>query len=259
MSANRLIYLPLGGAGEVGMNAYVFGYGPEDRERLILVDLGVTFGDMETTPGVDLIMPDISWLADRADRLEAIFITHGHEDHVGALGHLWPRLRAPVHARKFTAALAKMKLEDQGLDPSVVQVHPPRPHWIEAGPFRVQFVPISHSIPESAALLIETPAGRILHSADFKIDLDPRVGEPWDEAMLAEIGRTGIKVMTCDSTNVFVEHPGRSESTLVEPLTALMTEARGLVAATTFASNLARVLSLAEAGRAGGPAGGGMG
>ncbi len=252
MTANRLIYLPLGGAGEIGMNCYVYGYGPEGRERLIVVDLGVTFHDMDTTPGVDLIMPNVDWLAERADRIEGIFITHGHEDHVGALGHLWPRLRAPVHARRFTGALAKLKMEDQGLDGSVVQIHTPRPDWVQAGPFKVQFVPVSHSIPESSALLIDTPAGRVLHSGDFKLDADPGVGEPWDPEVFAAIGAEGVKVLTCDSTNVFSTHPGRSESSLHTPLQELIANARGLVAATTFASNVSRVKTLALAGRAAG-------
>lgn len=252
MSTNRLIYLPLGGAGEIGMNCYVYGYGPEGRERLIVVDLGVTFADMDTAPGVDLIMPNVDWLADRADRIDGIFITHAHEDHVGAVGHLWPRLRAPVHARRFTGALARMKLEEQGQDPSVVEIHAARPEWVEAGPFRVQFVPISHSIPESAALLIETPAGRILHSGDFKLDPTPGVGEPWQPEVFAAIGAEGVKVLTCDSTNVFSLHPGRSESSITGNLTELVANARGMVAATTFASNVSRVKALAEAGRAAG-------
>jgi ribonuclease J len=252
MSTNRLIYLPLGGAGEIGMNCYVYGYGPEGRERLIVVDLGVTFADMDSTPGVDLIMPNVDWLADRADRIEGIFITHAHEDHVGALGHLWPRLRARVHARRFTGALARMKLEEQGQDPGVVEIHAARPEWVEAGPFRVQFVPISHSIPESAALLIDTPAGRILHSGDFKLDPTPGVGEPWAPEVFAAIGAEGIKVLTCDSTNVFSLHPGRSEASITGNLTELVAGARGMVAATTFASNVSRVKALAEAGRAAG-------
>jgi len=252
MSANRLIYLPLGGAGEVGMNCYVYGYGPAGRERLIVVDLGVTFADMDTTPGVDLIMPSVDWLAERADQIEAIFITHAHEDHVGALGHLWPRLRAPVHARKFTGALAKLKMEDQGLDGKVIQIHEARPEWVECGPFRVQFLPIPHSIPESSALLIETPAGRVLHSGDFKLDLHPGVGEAWDPDMFAEVAAGGIKVLLSDSTNVFSPNPGRSEATLTQPLHDLISNAGGMVAATTFASNLSRVKTLAQAGRAAG-------
>jgi ribonuclease J len=252
MTKERLIYLPLGGAGEIGMNCYVYGWGAPGRERLIVVDLGVTFPDMESAPGVDLVMPDVSWLAERADRIEAIFITHGHEDHVGALGHLWGQLRAPVHARPFTARLARRKLEDQGHDPAVVQICAPRPDWRQAGPFRVQFVPVSHSIPETSALLIETPAGRVLHSADFKIDRTPGVGEPFEDEVFAQIGLEGVRVLTCDSTNIFVEHPGRSEAVLIDPLRDLIAGATGLVATTTFASNLARVKTLAEAGVAAG-------
>jgi ribonuclease J len=146
---NRLIYLPLGGAGEIGMNCYVYGYGDQGAERLIVVDTGVAFPDMDGQPGVDLILPDIDWLAERADRIEAIFITHAHEDHVGALGHLWSRLRAPVYCRKFTAIHARRKMEEAGQDPEQVNVVEAYPAVVEAGPFRVQFAPVSHSIPES--------------------------------------------------------------------------------------------------------------
>ncbi len=252
MSSDRLIYLPLGGAGEVGMNAYVYGYGKPGKERLILVDLGVTFPNMDGSPGVDLILPDVGWLADNADRLEAIFISHAHEDHVGALGHLWSRLRAPVYARAFTGRLAEMKLEEQGLPTDTVQIVGSRPNTVQAGPFAVQFVPISHSIPETAVLLIDTPAGRIVHAADFKLDTDPVVGEPFDADLFRTIGDEGVKLLVCDSTNIFVDRPGRSESTLAEPITELVREADGMVVATTFASNVARVKTLAEAGRAAG-------
>ncbi|MBA4353015.1 MAG: MBL fold hydrolase, partial [Rhodobacter sp.] len=181
MTANRLIYLPLGGAGEIGMNAYVYGYGPAGKERLILVDMGVTFPDMDSTPGVDLILPDIGWLEDNLDRLEAIFITHAHEDHIGALGHLWPKLQKPVYARRFTATIGRLKFEEQGLPVEMIRTVLPRPETVTAGPFKVQFVPVSHSIPESAALVIDTPAGRIVHSGDFKLDHNPIVGEAWDD------------------------------------------------------------------------------
>ncbi|OYX44422.1 MAG: MBL fold hydrolase [Rhodobacterales bacterium 32-67-9] len=251
---NRLIYLPLGGAGEIGMNCYVFGYGPEGKERLIVVDLGVTFPDMDSAPGVDLIMPDISWAAENADRIEAIFITHAHEDHVGALGHLWPRLKAPVYARAFTAAIATLKMEEQGQPLDVIRVVKPRPEVVEAGPFKVQFVPVSHSIPESSALIIDTPAGRIVHTADFKLDGTPIVGEPFDPEEWHRIARegAGVKVLTCDSTNVFSPLPGRSEATLAGPLSELIAVQEGMVVATTFASNVARLKTLAEAGRAAG-------
>ncbi len=247
MRNERLIYLPLGGAGEIGMNAYVYGYGPPGQERLIVVDLGVTFPDMDTSPGVDLILPDISWLEARRDRIEAIFITHAHEDHVGAVGHYWERLRAPIHARKFTAAIARMKLDEQGAPASALHVVEPWPQTVTAGPFVVGFVPVSHSIPESAGLVIDTAGGRIIHTADFKIDKSPVVGEVFDPELWAEVARPGVKALVCDSTNVFVGHPGRSESSLGPALEELMAKAPGMVVATTFASNVARLKTLALA------------
>ncbi len=252
-TSERLIYLPLGGAGEIGMNAYVYGYGPKGKERLILVDLGVAFPDMDSTPGVDLIMADISWLVERADRLEAIFITHAHEDHIGGLAHLWPQLKKPVYARRFTARIGKMKFEEAGLSPDIIQVVEPRPTTVKAGPFSVQFVPVSHSIPESAALVIDTPLGRIVHSGDFKLDANPGVGEGWEDRRMEEIAaEMPVKALMCDSTNVFSLHPGRSENTLGEPISQLIQGAGGMVVATTFASNVARLKTLAEAGRAAG-------
>jgi ribonuclease J len=251
--SDRLIYLALGGAGEIGMNMYVYGYGPAGAERLLVVDCGVTFPSMENTPGVDLIMPDTHWLQARADRIEAIVITHAHEDHVGALGHLFPRLKAPaVYARRFTAANAKLKMERAGQDTTLVRQVDPWPRTIQAGPFTLGFVPVSHSIPEASSIVIDTPAGRIVHSADFKVDPSPVVGEPFDPALFGAIGESGVKALICDSTNVFVGHPGRSEASLSDAIGALMREARGLVVATTFASNVARLKTLAEAAEAAG-------
>lgn len=251
MSKDRLIYLPLGGAGEVGMNAYVYGYGPKGRERLILVDVGVTFPDMDGTPGVDLIMADLSWLEARRDRLEGIFITHAHEDHVGGLGHLWNRLRVPVYCRDFTARIAAKKMLEAGqpLD-QIVTVD--KSETVELGPFHIRFLPIAHSLPEASGMLIETPGGRIVHTGDFKLDMAPGVGEPFDEDLFRAIGDKGVDVMVCDSTNVFSPHPGRSESSLPPAITELVKGAPGLVVATTFASNVARVRTLAKAGRAAG-------
>jgi ribonuclease J len=254
MTKDRLIYLPLGGAGEIGMNAYVYGYGPKGQERLIVVDLGVTFGDMDSSPGIDLIMADVDWLAENAARIDAIFITHAHEDHVGALGLLWPRLKAPVYARAFTAAIATIKMEEQGQPLDKIKVVKPRPEVVTAGPFKVQFVPVSHSIPESAALIIDTPAGRIVHSGDFKLDGTPIVGEPFDPKEWYAIAKEGkgVKVLVCDSTNVFSPLPGRSEATLAGPISELIARQEGMVVATTFASNVARLKTLAEAGQAAG-------
>lgn len=254
MSKERLIYMPLGGAGEIGMNCYVYGYGKPGEERLIVVDLGVSFGDMDTSPGIDLIMADVAWLEENQDRIEAIFITHAHEDHVGALGHLWPRIRKPVFARKFTGAIAAAKLEEAGQTTDQLKIVGPRPAVTETGPFRVQFVPVSHSIPESAALVIDTPLGRIVHSGDFKLDGNPIVGEPFVPEDWYQIAREAgpVLALMCDSTNVFSLTPGRSESTLQGPISELIAGHDGLVVATTFASNVARVKTLAEAGRAAG-------
>lgn len=251
MSKDRLIYLPLGGAGEIGMNCYVYGYGAPGKERLILVDMGVTFPDMDGAPGVEVILPDIAWLEDRADRLEAIFITHAHEDHIGALGLLWPKLKRPVYARRFTATIGRLKLEEEGLPLDAITTVEARPAVVEAGPFKVQFVPVAHSIPESAALVIDTPAGRIVHSGDFKLDRSPVVGEPWDDAVWEAVAaERPVKALMCDSTNVFSPHPGRSEATLAGPLSELIASAPGLFVATTFGSNVARLKTLAEAARA---------
>ncbi|OYU17316.1 MAG: MBL fold hydrolase [Rhodobacteraceae bacterium PARR1] len=251
MSSNRLVYLPLGGAGEIGMNCYVYGYGPAGKERFIIVDLGVTFPDMDTTPGVDLILPDISWLADKLDRVEAIFITHAHEDHIGALGHLWPKLKKPIYARRFTATLGRLKFEEHGLPVDMIRTVAARPETVEAGPFKVQFVPVSHSIPESAALVIDTPAGRVVHTGDFKLDHAPGVGEPWDDAHFTAVAaERPVKALMCDSTNVFSLHAGRSEASIKEPIRELVSKASGMVVATTFASNVARLKTLAEAARA---------
>ena len=249
MSSDRLIYLPLGGAGEIGMNAYVYGYGKPGKERFILVDLGVTFPDLDTTPGVDLIMPDIAWLAKNRDRLEAVFITHAHEDHVGAVAHLYDRLGAPVYARAFTANIARRKMGEHGHPDEAVTTVSAWPEMTEAGPFQVGFVPLSHSIPESSGLVIDTPAGRIVHSGDFKLDENPIVGEAFDRKLWEEVAKPGVKVFACDSTNVMSRHPGRSESSVGGEIEKLVGTAEGVFVATTFASNVARVLTLAEAGQ----------
>ncbi|MFT6424239.1 MAG: ribonuclease J [Celeribacter sp.] len=248
MSTNRLLYLPLGGAGEIGMNCYVYGYGPVGKERYIVVDLGVTFPDMDGTPGVDLIFADVAWLEERKERIDGIYITHAHEDHVGAVGHLWPRLGAPIYARKFTAHLARLKFEEHGHDELQIKTVGAWPEQTQTGPFNVGFLPVSHSIPESSALVIDTPEGRIIHTGDFKVDRTPLVGEAFDDDLWADVSKDGVIALVCDSTNVFSPNAGRSEIEVVEPLTQLMKDLPGLVAATTFASNVARVKTLADAG-----------
>ncbi|WP_339763116.1 ribonuclease J [uncultured Sulfitobacter sp.] len=248
MSSERLIYLPLGGAGEIGMNAYVYGYGKPGKERLIVVDLGVAFPDMDTSPGVDLIIPDIAWLEERRNQIEAIFITHAHEDHVGAVAHTYDRLRAPIYTRKFTANIAKRKMSEYNHPDDAVTTVAPWPATTTVGPFTVGFLPMSHSIPESSSLVIDVAGDRLIHSGDFKIDMTPGVGEAYDPELWADVSKNDVKALICDSTNVFSKNPGRSEATVGPEIEKLLGTAQGMVVATTFASNVARVKTLADAG-----------
>ncbi|WP_295313598.1 ribonuclease J [Roseobacter sp.] len=252
MSNERLIYLPLGGAGEIGMNAYVYGYGRPGKERLIVVDMGVAFPDMDGSPGVDLILPDISWLAERRHQIEAVFITHAHEDHVGAVAHTYEALKAPVYARAFTSNIARRKMQEHGYPENAIRTVDAWPGVTTAGPFKVGFLPMSHSIPESSSLIIDSPEGRVIHTGDFKLDETPLVGEPFDPDLWAEVSKDGVKALICDSTNVFSPAPGRSEASVGPEITKLVKSAKGMVVATTFASNVARVKTLAEAGEAAG-------
>lgn len=248
----KLVYVALGGAGEIGMNMYLYGVGKGARQRWIVVDTGVAFPDMETSPGVDVITADPSFIAERADQLEGIFITHAHEDHVGAVGRLWPDLKAPIYAREFTSEIARLKMEDAGQDRAHVQTVGVWPAQVDTGSFKVGFLPISHSVPESSALVIDTAAGRVIHSGDFKIDRDPQVGEPFDDDLIREVSKDGVLALVCDSTNIFNGHAGRSEADLVTPITELLRSTDGLIVATTFASNLARVSTMARAARSAG-------
>jgi ribonuclease J len=204
---------------------------------------------MDTTPGVDLILPDMSWLQERADRLEAVFITHAHEDHVGAIAHFYKSLGAPVYARAFTANIARRKMKEHGHPPESVRTVSAWPEQVQAGPFNVGFLPISHSIPECASLVIDTPKGRLIHSGDFKLDPTPMVGEAFDPDLWTEVCKDGVRALICDSTNVFSPSPGRSEKDVGPAIEQLVSDAAGMVVATTFARNVARVKTLAEAGQ----------
>lgn len=245
----ELVFLPLGGCGEIGANLNAYGYGPEHDRRWILIDVGVTFGD-DSTPGIDLVTPDPAFFEDEGDRIEAIFLTHAHEDHIGALGLLYPRLNtsAPIYATAFTAHLAQSKLIERGNKHISIEVIPLGAE-IEAGPFKVNYISLTHSVPEPNALAIETPLGRILHTGDWKLDPDPQVGQPTDVESLKTLGDQGVLAMVCDSTNVFVEGESGSEGEVRAAMIELIAALKGRVAVTTFASNVARVATVIEAAR----------
>jgi len=247
MSNERLIYLPLGGAGEVGLNSYVYGYGQPNKERFVLIDLGVAFPNMETSPGVDLIFPDMTWLMKHVKRLEAIFITHAHEDHVGAMAHYCDVLPVPIYVRLFTANILMDKMKDLGKSVEKIKVVRRWTDTIDTGSFRVRFLPVSHSIPESSSLVIESPGGTVIHTGDFKIDPGPVVGAAFDVDLWKNVSSKGIHALVCDSTNVHSGAAGRSESGLAPEIESLIKRSKGMVIATTFASNIARVKTLADA------------
>jgi len=249
MKDAELIFAPLGGCREIGMNLNAYGYGPPEDRRWIIVDVGVTFGD-DSTPGVDLIMPDPVYLEGFADQIEAIILTHAHEDHIGAIGWLWPRLRAPIYATPFTAYLVAEKMRERGLEGQaklhIMQLQETR----QFGPFEVELITLTHSIPEPNGLAIRTPLGVVLHTGDWKIDPDPIIGEDFDQAKIEQLGREGILAIVCDSTNVFEEGEAGSEGMAREALKRAVAEQTGKVAITSFASNVARLQSCCEAARA---------
>jgi len=249
---DELVFLPLGGSGEIGMNLNAYGYGPADERKWIIVDIGVTFGREETTPGVDLILPDPQYLEEERENILGIVLTHAHEDHIGALAWLWPRLKAPVYATPFTAALVREKLRERGLLEKVPLTVIPLKGQLTLGPFEIDFVTLTHSIPEPNGLAIRTPLGMIWHTGDWKIDPDPLIGETTDEATLRAMAEEGILAMVCDSTNVFVEGVTGSEAEVREKLTPLIASCTGRVAVTAFASNVARVETALHAARAAG-------
>ncbi len=249
---DELVFLPLGGAGEIGMNLNAYGYGPPDARKWIIVDIGVTFGREETTPGIDLILPDPAFLEEERDNIIAIVLTHAHEDHIGALGWLWPRFKVPVYATPFTAALVREKLREHGLLDKVPLTEIPLKGQLTLGPFDIDFVTLTHSIPEPNGLAIRTPLGLIWHTGDWKIDPDPLIGETTDEAKLRAMAEEGVLAMVCDSTNVFVEGTAGSEAEVRQKLTEVIKKCTGRVAVTAFASNVARVETALYAARAAG-------
>jgi len=233
-AGDELVFAPLGGVGEIGMNLSIYGFGPERRRTWLAVDLGVAFGSEELLPGVDLIMPDVRFLAEERHNLVGIVLTHAHEDHFGALIDLWPRLRVPVYATPFTAALFEAKrLGEPGAPKIPIEVVPLGARFT-LGPFDIELVSVAHSIPESNALIIRTPLGTVLHTGDWKLDPTPVIGAPTDEAKLRALGAEGVLALIGDSTNAVREGRSPSEADVGRSLAELIRSAKGRVAVTTL-------------------------
>src|SRR4051812_8758652 len=247
---DELVFAPLGGVGEIGMNLALYGVGSERAKKWIIVDFGVAFA-ADDLPGVDLIMPDIQFLIEQRRNILGIVLTHAHEDHFGALIDLWPRLELPVYATPFTAALIEAKrLSESGAPEIPLKIIPLKGRFT-LGPFDIEFVTMAHSIPESNGLIIRAGGfGPVLHTGDWKIDPTPIIGEPTDEARLKALGDEGCIAMIGDSTNAMREGRSPSEADVAKTLTELIRTAPARVAVTTFASNIARIRAVAEAARA---------
>jgi ribonuclease J len=244
MAKDELVFLPLGGSGEIGMNMNLYGFGPPHARKWIMIDCGVMFGDL-STPGVELICPDPTFILEEKENLLGLILTHGHEDHIGAVGLLAPEFECPVYATAFTAKLVESKLEERGvkIDLRVIELGAK----LKIGPFDLEFVTLTHSIPEPNGVIVRTPLGMVLHTGDWKIDPEPTLGPVTDSSTLSAIGDEGVLAMVCDSTNVLSKGESGSEMRVKESLTRLIAIEKGRVAVTTFASNVARVVSICEA------------
>ena len=243
MSREELLFCPLGGSGEIGMNMNLYAYGKDDNQKWIIVDLGVTFAD-DSIPGIDLIMPDPGFIIDKKNDLLGIVLTHAHEDHIGAVAHIWPDLKCKLYATPFTAALITEKFKEKKIDISSFLKIVPLNSKIKLGDFEIDFVTLTHSILEPNGLSIKTPLGTILHTGDWKIDPNPLIGNKIDEDKLKKIGDEGVSAMICDSTNIF--SPGRagSESDVRDSLLRIMELKTKRILVTSFASNVARMESI---------------
>src|SRR5689334_25165419 len=246
---DELTFAPLGGVGEIGMNLSIYGLGDRHQRCWLAVDLGVSFGDEEHLPGIDLIMPDIRFLEKERKNLVGLVLTHAHEDHFGSIIDLWPKLRCPIYATKFSAALFEAKCESERDPPKIPVTVVPSGGRVDIGPFSVEFIPVAHSIPESQALAIHTEVRTVLHTGDWKIDPTPIIGQPTDERRLRELGDAGVLALVGDSTNAVREGRSPSEAEVAKTIVELVKSARGRVAVTTFASNVARVKAVADAAR----------
>jgi len=250
MAHNELVFAPLGGIGEIGMNLSIYGFGDDRRRQWIIVDCGVSFASEEHLPGVDLILPDIRYLIEERKNILGLVLTHGHEDHMGALIDLWPRLKVPVFATPFTAALLEARRASEPGAPEIPTQTVPMGGHLALGPFAIDFINVAHSIPESNALAIRTPAGMVLHTGDWKIDPAPLIGAPTDAAKLTALGDEGVLALIGDSTNAIREGRSPSESEVAKTLAELIRTAPRRVAVTTFASHVGRLRAVAGAARA---------
>jgi ribonuclease J len=236
----ELLFCPLGGAGEIGANMNLYAYGNPGEHKWIMVDIGVTFAD-DTLPGIDLIYPDPGFIVDKKEDLLGIVITHAHEDHIGAIAHLWPKLQCKIYATPFTAVLIKEKFKEKHIDVNnylhIVQLN----GILDLGPFKIEYVAMTHSILEPNGLKIQTPAGVVLHTGDWKIDENPMVGKNIDINKLQQIGREGVLAMICDSTNIFSVGRSGSEETVRKSLLKIMERLKKRIIMTSFASNVARM------------------
>ena len=243
MSKEKLIFCPLGGSGEIGGNMNLYAYGEDDNQKWIIVDMGVSFAD-DSVPGIDLIIPDAGFIIDKKDDLLGIVLTHAHEDHIGAVAHIWPSLNCKIYATPFTAALILEKFKEKKIDISSYLNVVPLNSKIKLGAFEIDFITLTHSILEPNGLSIKTPLGTILHTGDWKIDPNPLIGSQIDEKKLKSIGESGVSTMICDSTNIF--SPGRSgsESDVRDSLLKIMEIKTNRILVTSFASNVARMESI---------------
>ncbi len=239
--SDELLFLALGGAGEIGMNLNLYGH----AGKWLMVDLGVTFGD-DSTPGIEVIMPDPEFIRERRDDLIALVLTHAHEDHIGAVPYLWSQLRCPLYATPFTASVLRRKLEEAGLQHEAPITHIPMSGKVSLGPFEVELITLTHSIPEPNAVVIRTKLGAVLHTGDWKFDPNPLLGLTSDEAALRRLGDGGVLAMICDSTNVFVEGTSGSEADVRESLRELVGTLENRIAVGCFASNVARLGTIAQ-------------
>ncbi|HIN20451.1 MAG TPA: ribonuclease J [Rhodospirillales bacterium] len=247
----ELVFLALGGAGEIGMNLNLYGLGPAGKETWVMVDLGITFGGVQV-PGVDVILPDPGFIVEHRDRLAGLVLTHAHEDHLGAVPYLWQRLQCPVYATPFTISILKRKLAETDFADQVEIIEVPLGGRFTVGPFDMELITLTHSIPEPNAIAIRTPVGTVLHTGDWKFDPDPVVGDAADVEALKRLGDEGVLALVCDSTNVFTPGVSGSEAELLKSLSELIADAEGRVAVACFASNVARLETIAKAARANG-------